>query len=157
MAKVFIDLDDISANADQLNAAFLDINDALTAVIRKDIGLPWLKYHKGMQGLKVIHDFVKRLIVEKRASNGSDMLSFMCKETTESGSLFSDEDIVQHVSFLLFGAHDTTTSALTHVIYRLAVHPEWQDKLRAESQALGKEFLDYEDIDKMTNMDNVFP
>lgn len=156
VAKVFIDLDDISADADKLNAAFLDINDALTAIVRKDIGLPWLKYHKGMQGLKVIHEFVKRLIIEKRAGDGTDMLSFMCKEKTESGSLFSDEDIVQHVSFLLFGAHDTTTSALTHIIYRLAVHPEWQEKLRAECQALGKEQLDYEDIDKMTQMDNVF-
>jgi len=77
VAKVFIDLDDISADAEKLNKAFLDINDALTAIIRKDIGLPWLKYHKGMEGKKVIHQFIKDLIFKKRYKNGNDMLSYV--------------------------------------------------------------------------------
>jgi cytochrome P450 len=156
VAKVFIDIDDMGEETEKLNQAFLDMCDALTAIIREDIPLPWLKYHKGKLAQRYLHNFVKKLIAQKRAENGTDMLSFMCKETTEEGNLFSDEDIIQHVSFLLFGAHDTTTSALTHMTFRLAVHPEWQKRVRDESLALGKKYMDYEDIDNMKAMNMVF-
>lgn len=156
VAKVFINIDDMGEEAEKLNKAFLDLNDALTAIIREDIPLPWLKYHKGKVAQKYLHSFVRKLIAQKRAGNDTDMLSFMCKEKTDEGNLFSEEDIVQHVSFLLFGAHDTTTSALTHVMYRLAVHQDWQDKVRSEAQALGKPFLSYEDIENMRSLNLVF-
>jgi len=156
VAKVFIDIDDMGDEADKLNNAFLDLNDALTAIVREDIPLPWLKYHKGKVAQKYLHNFIRKMIAQKRAGHGSDMLSFMCKEQTDEGNLFTEEDIVQHVSFLLFGAHDTTTSALTHIMYRLAVHQDWQDKVREEAQALGKKFLTYEDIENMTSMNLVF-
>jgi len=156
VAKVFIDIDDMGDEAEKLNNAFLDLNDALTAIVREDIPLPWLKYHKGKVAQKYLHNYVRKLIAQKRAGNGSDMLSFMCKEQTEEGNLFTEEDIVQHVSFLLFGAHDTTTSALTHIMYRLAVHQDWQERVRKEAQALGKKFLAYEDLEKMTSMNLVF-
>jgi len=156
VAKVFAGIDDMGEEAEKLNDAFLDLNDALTAIIREDIPLPWLKFHKGKKAQKYVHDFVRKLIQQKRAEDGTDMLSFMCKETTEDGHLFSDEDIIQHYTFLLFGAHDTTTSALTHVMYRLAVHPEWQEKVREEALSLNKPYLEYEDLDKVKNMDMVF-
>lgn len=156
VAKVFIDIDDMGDEAEKLNNAFLDLNDALTAIVREDIPLPWLKYHKGKVAQKYLHTYVRKLIAQKRAGNGSDMLSFMCKEQTDEGNLFTEEDIVQHVSFLLFGAHDTTTSALTHIMYRLAVHQDWQDRVRKEAKALNKPFLSYEDIEKMTSMNLVF-
>ena len=156
VAKVFIDIDDMGEEAEKLNNAFLDLNDALTAIVREDIPLPWLKYHKGKLAQKYLHSYVRKLIAQKRAGNGNDMLSFMCKEQTDEGNLFTEEDIVQHVSFLLFGAHDTTTSALTHIMYRLAVHQDWQDRVRKEAQAIGKKFLAYEDIEKMTSMNLVF-
>jgi cytochrome P450 len=156
VAKVFIDIDDMGEAADKLNNAFLDLNDALTAIVREDIPLPWLKYHKGKVAQKYLHSYIRQLIAQKRAGNGTDMLSFMCKEQTDEGNLFTEEDIVQHVSFLLFGAHDTTTSALTHIMYRLAVHQDWQDRVRKEAQALGKKFLTYEDLEKMSSMNLVF-
>jgi len=156
VAKVFIDIDDMGEDANKLNSAFLDLNDALTAIIREDIPLPWLKYHKGKVAQKYLHNYVRKLIAQKRAGNGKDMLSFMCKEQTEDGDLFTEIDIVQHVSFLLFGAHDTTTSALTHVMYRLAVHQDWQDKVRKESQDLGKKYLSYEDIENLRSLNLVF-
>ncbi|MCB1615719.1 MAG: cytochrome P450 [Pseudomonadales bacterium] len=156
VAKVFIDLDDIGPEAEKLNDAFIATTDGLTAIVRKDIPLPWLKYHKGQQGKRFIHDYVKSLIEMKRKEPGSDILSFMCHEKTEEGDLFSYDDIVQHVSFLLFGAHDTTTSALTHMVYRLAVHQDWQEKLRDACVSMGKEFMDYDDINNMQILDDIF-
>jgi cytochrome P450 len=40
--------------------------------------------------------------------------------------------------------------------YYLARHPEWQDRLRTESQALGKTAIGYDDLDALPSMDLVF-
>ncbi|MBK7168705.1 MAG: cytochrome P450 [Gammaproteobacteria bacterium] len=45
----------------------------------------------------------------------------------------------------LLAAHDTTTSALTMASYYLARHPQWQERLRAEVDALDRN-LGYEDV-----------
>src|SRR5690625_7156240 len=39
--------------------------------------------------------------------------------------------------FLMMAAHDTSTSAITTMIYQLAAHPEWQQRCRDESARLG--------------------
>ena len=60
------------------------------------------------------------------------------------------------VDFLLFAAHDTTTAALVHTIYYLARNPDVKEKLYQECKALGKDTLDYEDLDKVPYMQQVF-
>ncbi|MGI9285813.1 MAG: cytochrome P450, partial [Pseudomonadales bacterium] len=40
--------------------------------------------------------------------------------------------------------------------YLLGRHPEWQDKARAECQALGKDRPAYDDLDKLVVLDKVF-
>ncbi|OYU75109.1 MAG: cytochrome P450, partial [Burkholderiales bacterium PBB5] len=40
----------------------------------------------------------------------------------------------------------TTTSPLTTMVYCLARHPEWQDRLRADAQALPPDQLQYADL-----------
>src|SRR3546814_19300150 len=37
-----------------------------------------------------------------------------------------------HMNFLMMAAHDTITSSVTTLVWQLARHPEWQDKLREE-------------------------
>ena len=77
------------------------------------------------------------------------ILSAISAEKNEDGEYFSDEDIIRHMTFLLFAAHDTTTSALSHLMYHLAKNPQWQTRLRDEMLATGKDMLDYEDLEKL--------
>ncbi|TNF35922.1 MAG: cytochrome P450 [Gammaproteobacteria bacterium] len=154
-AKVFIGIDDLGEEADRMNRAFLDISEeGLMGLFKWD--LPGLKFHKGMNGKRYMEKYFGDLIPVRRQGDGTDMLSFMCKEKMEDGSFFPDSDLIPHTSFLLFAAHDTTTSALCHMIFYTAKHPEWQDKLRAEAQALGKATLDYDDLDNLPLMELVF-
>jgi cytochrome P450 len=46
----------------------------------------------------------------------------------------------------MMAAHDTTTSTLTTLLYCLARDPAWQDRLRADAQALPHEHLGYADL-----------
>lgn len=57
--------------------------------------------------------------------------------------------------FALMAAHDTTTITLTTMAYYLAKYPEWQERLREESLALGAAPPGYDDLDAFTGIDMV--
>ena len=153
-AKIFCGLEMNGTENDRLNNAFLDMMSGTLALIRKD--WPGLLYRRGMNGRRTLEAFFEQLVPEKRTSDGKDMASYFSKETDENGELFSDKVVAEHLIFLLLAAHDTTTSTLTMSAYLLAADQEWQDKLRAEAQALGGA-PGYDDFgSNLPNMDNAF-
>ncbi|MGH8529389.1 MAG: cytochrome P450 [Nevskiales bacterium] len=138
------------AAAAQLNRAFLDTVRAPTDIIRYP--LPGRRWRRGLVGRKVLEDFFRSELPLKRGSNSPDLFSRLCQARTESGEQFSDEDIVNHMIFVLMAAHDTSTITLSNMIYHLAKQPEWQDRLREESRALGKPVVNYDDLAKLPGM-----
>jgi cytochrome P450 len=46
-------------------------------------------------------------------------------------------------------AHDTTTSTLTSIVYELARHPEWQEKVREECMACPADFPTFDDLGRL--------
>jgi cytochrome P450 len=57
--------------------------------------------------------------------------------------------------FLLMAAHDTSTITLSMMAYYLGRYPQWQERLREESRALGKPMLDYADLAGLEGLDLV--
>lgn len=84
------------------------------------------------------------------------MFSQLCHATDEEGRQFGDDEVVDHLVFLLMAAHDTVTSALTSTAYRLAANPTWQSRLREESQALGAAHVSYDDLPALALHQQVF-
>jgi len=152
-AKVFIGEEDREKTS-KLNQAFLDINDGLLGQIRKEI--PGTRYYKGKQGERYLRNYFAAEIPKRRGSDKKDMVTFMCNEKTEAGTYYPDDMIIPQAAFLLFAAHDTTTSALNHIMYYTSIYPEWQEKVRQESLALNKPFLEFEDLDKLPTLDRIF-
>lgn len=130
--------------ADRVNQAFVDTVRAGTAILR--FSVPGGRWWRGLRGRRVLEDFFRRELPAKRRSEGHDLFSALCRAETEDGERFSDEDVVNHMIFLMMAAHDTTTITLCNMVYWLARHPEWQQRLREESEALGKQTLDYDDL-----------
>ncbi|CAA0079818.1 Putative cytochrome P450 136 [BD1-7 clade bacterium] len=154
-ATVFIGVEEIGPEMDKINEAFLNISEkGLMGLFKVD--MPGFKFHKGKQGSRYLEEYFTRVIPERRSGDGKDMLTHMAKETMDNGEFFPNEDLIPQASFLLFAAHDTTTSTLNHIILHLAQEPEWQDKLREEAQALGRDQLTYEDLDNLELMELVF-
>jgi len=147
--KVFMGYQ-LGPEASKLNTAFIDTVRAGTGLIRHDV--PLTRWHKGIVGRRVLENFFRSQLAEKRKSSGSDMFAQLCRAKTEEGDSFSDDDIVNHMIFLMMAAHDTTTITLTSMLYRLAKHTDWQERLRAESAALGKKHLGYDDLEQMHGM-----
>lgn len=154
-AKVFFGIDDLGDDAKKLNQAFIDVAEkGMMGLLKKRI--PGLKFHAGMKAKEYMDGYISRLIPERRAGDGIDFMSYVVKEKDETGNYFPDLDLTEHLTFLMFAAHDTTTSALSHLIMLLGQNPEWQDKLREEAMSLDKEFIDYDDMEKLPNMNNAF-
>jgi len=144
---------ELGAEADELNEAFSDCVRAGTAVLRFPV--PGLRWSKGLAGRKLLESYLYPQIPGKRAGTGIDLFSALCQISDEDGNGFSDDDIVNHMIFLLMAAHDTTTITMTTMAYYLAKHPEWQERVRAESIALGKPAMGFADQEQLMSLDLV--
>jgi cytochrome P450 len=103
---------------------------------------PWLSptFRRARKGLKtLLHTFLA-LVPERRKTGGEDLFSRMC-QSSDTGRL-GDEAIVRVFLTIMFGAFDTTSAAMTSMAYLLAKHPDWQERLRAEAQAIAPQELD---------------
>lgn len=128
----------------KMNQAFIDTVEASIAPIRYP--LPPFQMWKGVKGREFLVKQFYRLLPEKRAKDTPDFFSQFCQAESEDGEKFTDQEIVDHMIFLMMAAHDTTTSTLTTLFYTLAKNPEWQERLRKNSQALGKVDLEFDDL-----------
>lgn len=151
-AQIFFGLR-MGPEADKVNQSFIDAADASLAVLR--LPIPGTLWYRGLRGRRYLEQFVAGLIPEKRQADTPDFFSELCKAAEEEGGL-SDQDVTNHMIFLLFAAHDTTTSTLCSIVYALAKHPEWQQRLREEYQSLGTASLSYDDLSKLEDTKLVF-
>jgi cytochrome P450 len=136
--------------AERLNKAFLATVQAATGVIRYPLwGTRW---RAGMIGRRVLEKFFRQELPGKHGSSGNDLFARLCRARTDEGERFSDDDIVNHMIFVLMAAHDTSTITLSNMVYQLARHPDWQERLRTESRALGTATPDFEQLAKLETM-----
>jgi len=126
---------ELGPQANAVNRAFIDMVAAITGVVRTPI--PGTQMRKGVKGREAIVAFFRQEIPRRRTGQATDLFSELCRATKEDGSLLTDQEIADHMSFLMMAAHDTLTSSVTSLVYLLGKHPEWQDKLRAEMHGLG--------------------
>lgn len=141
----------LGREATDMNNAFIQAVDAATAFIRYP--LPPFQMWKGVRAREFLVSHFNKLLPQKKAKNTPDFFSQFCHAETDEGGRFTDKEIVDHMIFLMMAAHDTTTSTMTTMFYALAKHPEWQERLREKSLSLDKEFLEFEDLEKLEELE----
>ncbi|OBK15763.1 cytochrome P450 [Mycobacterium asiaticum] len=137
----------------KVNKAFTMTVRAGNAVIRT--GVPPFTWWRGLRARQLLEEYFAARVKEQRGKKGNDLLSVLCQTEDEDGNSFSDEDIVNHMIFLMMAAHDTSTTTATNMAYELAAHPEWQQRCRDESDRLGDGPLDIESLEKLESLDLV--
>jgi cytochrome P450 len=148
-ASVFMGVD-LGKSAKELNRAFVATVAASLAIVR--VPIPGLKMWRGVRGRELLVKRFRALMPAKRATHTSDFFSEFCHAQSEQGERFTDQEIIDHMIFLMMAAHDTTTSTLTTMMYQLARHPEWQERLRAKAMAMGKTQLEHDDLDQLDEL-----
>ncbi len=126
---------DLGPGATAINRAFVDMVAAAVGVVRTPI--PGTQMWRGVKGRQLIAEFFRGEIAKRRDSDASDLFTELCRATKEDGALLSDQEIIDHMNFLMMAAHDTLTSSVTSLVYQLAANPKWQEKLREEMFGLG--------------------
>ena len=143
----------LGPGADRINRAFIDCVHGGTAYVRFPV--PGLRWSNGLRGRKVLEQMLRAQLPAKRAGDGTDLFGALCHAESDDGHSFSDDDVINHMIFLLMAAHDTTTITMTTMMYYLAKHPEWQERCRAESLALGSPTLDFAAQESLQSLDLV--
>ena len=136
--------------ADRINQAFVYMVQASVAPIRTP--LPFTLMRKGVKGREFLVDYFTRETRRRRAEGGGqDMFSQFATATREDGSMLPVDEVVDHMNFLMMAAHDTITSSATTLVWLLAKHPEWQERLRAEITAItgGSGDIGYDDLGRL--------
>lgn len=129
-----VDLTD-PGELDRVNKAFVDCVQAATAFVRAPI--PGTRWGRGLAGRRLLEDFLVRHLPAKRATPGDDLFSVLCHLSSD-GDVYTDDDVVNHMVFLLMAAHDTSTITTSTAMQYLGQHPEWQQRLREEAAHLGE-------------------
>lgn len=153
-AKVFIGLDETSAEAKMLHKIFENINKGLITPVPYD--LPFSTFRKALKSRESLRNFLVTKIPERRGTELEDMFSRYCNAKDEDENYLEDVDIDGHIAFLLFAAFDTTTSALTNILYYLGKNPEWQEKVRDEINNVSSDIPSYDDMAEMKLTEYVF-
>lgn len=148
-ASIFVGTE-LGPGTRQMNQAFEDMVAASMSRIR--LPIPGLEFYRGLQGRKYMLQFLGERIETKRASRSPDLFSRLCHAESDAGDSFEDQQIFDHMVFLMMAAHDTTTSTLTSMTYELARNPAWQERLREESRGLGAEHPTYDELDQLTGL-----
>ncbi len=136
-----------------VNRAFTVATRAGNAIIRTSV--PPFTWWRGLKARAYLEHYFDQRVKESRGKDGNDLLTVLCHSADEEGNKFSDEDIVNHMIFLMMAAHDTTTSTATTMSHYLAANPGWQERCRDESDRLGDGRLDIEALEKLESLDLV--
>ena len=148
-ASIFVGMD-LGPTTRPMNDAF----ENMVAASMSRVRLPVIgrEFQRGLRGRKYLLELLGGMLEKKHGDAGPDMFSRLCRARTPEGDALQDTEVLDHMIFLMMAAHDTTTSTLSSLTYELAVHPEWQERVREESRALGTSEPGLEDLGALESL-----
>ncbi|MEU0884159.1 cytochrome P450 [Lentzea sp. NPDC005914] len=126
----------LGAEADEVNRLFEACLRASTGIVRFPV--PGLAWSRGLAARRRLETIFGAWVAERRATGGppDNVLSMLCAAATDEGDRFTATDVVNHMILLLLAARDTSTIALSTIVYYLAQNPSWQERCRSDSSAV---------------------
>lgn len=89
------------------------------------VALPGAPYHRMIQLTVQLEAFVRSMIAQKRAMpESSDVLATLVHVRDEDQDQLSDDELISHVFALFVAGHETTSNALTWIVFLLNQHPQ---------------------------------
>ncbi|WP_307670602.1 cytochrome P450 [Streptomyces sp. V2I9] len=76
--------------------------------------------------------YLSRLLADKRAEPGDDLLSALIHTADEDGDRLSGDELIGMVWLLLVAGHETTVNLITNGVHSLLAHPDQLAALRAD-------------------------
>lgn len=80
--------------------------------------------------------FLRRLVAERRAHPGSDLISRLA-QTEEDGDRLTEDELVAMLAILLIAGYETTVNLIATGVLLLLSHPQQLTRLREDSALIG--------------------
>ncbi|KIR63999.1 cytochrome P450 [Cryptococcus bacillisporus CA1873] len=116
-------------------------------------------------GKKIVEDKKREVMsahsegLEKREDIGDDLLSILIKANMASDvkpeQKLSDEEVLDQITTFMLAGNETSSTALTWILYSLTQHPECQKRLREEVLAVADDRPSLETLNSLPYMDAV--
>ncbi|GMH11788.1 hypothetical protein Nepgr_013629 [Nepenthes gracilis] len=131
------------------------------------IDLPGMPFNRAIKASNIIRKQLMKIIkqrkidlAEKVTTQTQDILSHMLTVTDDQGYHMDDLDIADKILGLLIGGHDTTSIAITFVVFYLAELPHiynmvYEEQMEIVRSKASGELLNWDDIQKMKYSWNV--
>ncbi|MCY4044218.1 MAG: cytochrome P450 [Cellvibrionales bacterium] len=84
---------------------------------------------KADHGLFSMMEFFKKEIPARRSSNGTDLISLLCK-IQEGSDVLTEEEVISNCGQLVFAGHETTRNLVSTGLYSLLKNPDQFNKLK---------------------------
>lgn len=137
--RIFLDAGDAAAAFER---ALIDYWEGPLALVRNP---RWSgMWRRSIRGHRELCEMLRARIAERRAAGGDDLFSRLCARSGDAETL-DDDGLVRLVIGIMSAAFATTSSGVASMAYLLAIHPEWQDRMREEALAAGRGRISYED------------
>lgn len=108
---------------------FKEWSRALARSLDPEMALPPDQIEARNRALNDFHEYFKRLIAERRATPGPDLLSALI-EAEEAGDRLSEDELLSTLVLLLVAGHETTVNLIANGVLALLRNPEEQQRLR---------------------------
>ena len=113
------------------------------------------------QACKRSRAFTRDLIIQRRnqlmrnapRNGNTDFLDILLTSTDHNGNRLSDQEICDEVDTFVFEGHDTTSSALSWILYYLTRYPQYQETCRNEIfRCFNEQELELQDLSKLEHL-----
>lgn len=137
-----------AANQEEINRLQF-ITEETQKMLVKELRQPylgwWFKASGKIDGyLKLTaeaRNILKKMVQERRDSKErfDDLLDMLLEAKYEDGNFMDEEQLIDEILILFTAGHETTSNSLTFTAQLLALNPEWQEKIYAETLKLKKQ------------------
>ena len=153
---------DVGAEAHEVSSALEFLQQSFLKRFGGTLILPqWLPTPHNLRVRKAVRRLdaiVYRFIAERRKNSADrhDLLSMLLRARDEDGSRMNDRQLRDEAMTLFLAGHETTALTLSWTWYLLATHPEVEEKLVAEVNAvLGERAATGEDVPRLCYTEQV--
>lgn len=149
-----LDLDERSdAIAEPLQTALSYAADRATRPVKAPKWLPTPARRRARRASRAMHDLARDILAKCRRDPDRDaplVRALMAATDHDTGRPLPDDVICNELIVFIGAGHDTTATTLAYTLWQLGRHPELQDRVRAEVEALGHPTPTPDDIPRLT-------
>lgn len=117
----------LDTDASLINENFVNMLKGMVSIGPR---LPGTRAWKGARSREFLDRYFRVQIADRRLASSSDLFTKICQIADGMG--LDEDDVIDNMLGVLVASYETTATTISMMLYLLAKHPEWQERLHTE-------------------------